>query len=97
MAIKEKYKDKLMCIIKKHLPEAIIYLFGSRARGDFTNTSDIDLAIDAGKVIPYSTLMKILMEFDETTIPLKIDLVDLYAASVSLKKRILKEGIKWRD
>jgi len=97
MAIKEKYKHELIRIILQHIPGATIYLFGSRARGDFTSTSDIDLAVDRGEAIPYSVLMKILMKFDETTIPFKIDLVDLSTASAALKEKVLKEGIKWND
>lgn len=93
--VHERYKNELTAIIKKHVPNAAIYLFGSRARGDELPASDIDLAVDAGAPLDYAVFLKILIEFDETTIPQKIDLVDLQTASAALREQVLKEGIQW--
>ena len=95
--VHERYKNELVTIIKKHAPRAVIYLFGSRARGDEVPTSDIDIAVDAGAPLDYEIFLKILIEVDETTIPQKVDLVDLQTASAALKEQILKEGIKWTN
>jgi len=38
-----------------------------------------------------------LVEIDETTIPLKVDLVDVRKASDDLKKDIIREGIRWTN
>lgn len=94
-AIKQLYQDELITIIRKHLPTCSIILFGSFARGEQTSSSDIDLALDAGHPIPYKTIMSILLDIDETTIPFKIDLVDLQAAPALLKTAIFNEGIIW--
>lgn len=93
--LKAAYKKELLRIIGKHLPDAQIYLFGSRARGDNKETSDIDLAISIGSPIPFSMLMKIGAEIDETTIPMTVDLVDLFSACELLKQTIVKEGVLW--
>ena len=45
------YKDELLVIIKKQLPNCKIWLFGSRARGTHKSGADVDLAIDAGRRI----------------------------------------------
>lgn len=95
MALKQKYKDQLLSIILKHVPESQIYLFGSRATNKESPGSDIDLAINAPQPIPHKTIIKILLEIDETTIPLKVDLVDLNIAQEPLKQNILQEGILW--
>ena len=42
---KNTYKKIITEIIKKELPEASIFLFGSRARGDNSPGSDVDIAI----------------------------------------------------
>lgn len=97
MGVSEKYQKELILIISKYLPGASIYLFGSRAREDHSPTSDIDLAVDAGLVIDYSVLMKILMDIDDTTIPMGVDLVDMQLAPKALKANILKEGVKWTN
>lgn len=37
--------EEIARIIKKHYPDAMVLLFGSRARGDYLVTSDIDLIV----------------------------------------------------
>jgi predicted nucleotidyltransferase len=90
-----KDQQILTSIIKKHLPSVKIYLFGSRARGDYKSTSDIDIALDAGKKIDLYTLSLIKEEIEESSIPFTVDVVDLYTASGDFKKNILKDGKLW--
>jgi predicted nucleotidyltransferase len=97
MALDERYKKELIRIIKKHLPKSTIYLFGSRAKNTERPNSDIDIAVDAQSKIPYAIKTKIVLEFDETTIPLKIDFVDLQTASEKLKSEVLDKGILWTN
>ena len=49
------------------------YIFGSRARGDYKDTSDIDIAVF--KEISNNDKYKIMNEFDSLDIIYKIDLV----------------------
>ena len=66
-----------------------IILFGSRARGDFQKTSDIDVAIKADKnILPIKDILD-----DEIDTLLKFDVVDLSTASKELEEEIEKEGI----
>lgn len=44
--MKNSEKETIITIIKHLLPQAHIYLFGSRARKDHQPESDIDIAID---------------------------------------------------
>ncbi len=95
MALNKKYKDELISIIHKHVPECVIYLFGSRATDKEYMGSDIDIALDTGKEIDHTKLLAIQLDFDETTIPMEMDLVDLHNVSQELKDDIFREGIKW--
>ena len=97
MALNRRYKEELIKIIQKHLPGCTIYLFGSRATNKEHMGSDIDIALDANKVIDRNKLTAIEIEFDETTIPMEMDLVDLHKAPQELKNDILREGIKWTN
>lgn len=97
MALKKKYQDELVAIIHKHIQPCAIYLFGSRAIDREYVGSDIDLALDAGKPIASTTLLAIEMEIDETTIPMKVDLVDFQTAPAELKNDIMREGILWTN
>ncbi|QJA05356.1 nucleotidyltransferase domain-containing protein [Thermosulfurimonas marina] len=72
-----------------------IYLFGSRARGDSTETSDVDLALEG----PPEEVRRLLVELseicEESCLPQKVDLVDLNLVEESFRQRVRKEGILW--
>lgn len=81
--------DDILKTILKYTDVKRIILFGSRARGDFQKTSDIDIAIESDKnVLPIKDILD-----DEVDTLLKFDVVDLSAASEKLKDEIEKEGI----
>jgi predicted nucleotidyltransferase len=90
-------KEKIIKIIEIFFPDAKIYLFGSRARGDNTERSDIDIAIDAGRRISLTEKGQMLSMIDALNIPQKTDLVDINRAPEALKNNILKEGILWKN
>jgi uncharacterized protein len=91
----EHDKEVITTIIKRYLPTALIYLFGSRARKDHSATSDFDIAIDAMKKIDELTLSAIRDGIEESTIPFKVDIIDLHAITDDFKKKILTEGKLW--
>lgn len=69
-----------------------VILFGSRARGDAEERSDIDLAIAA----PHATQrqwLDLVFLLEEAETLLMIDVVRLEEAPDALKERILSEGI----
>lgn len=93
--VKQNYKDELISIVHKYIPGCTIILFGSRATGKHRPGSDIDLALDNKSKISWDAITKILIEIDETTIPMSVDIVDLYSADAEFKKQVLQEGIVW--
>lgn len=68
-------------------------IFGSRARGNYKNTSDIDIAIFSHNIT--STRLNLLRnDFDEFDIIYTVDIVDFYKASKEeLKNSIMRDGI----
>lgn len=68
-----------------------VYLFGSRARGDFSDRSDIDLAFEIEDDTDLSEIRYII---EESNLPYKVDVVDLRYAPY-LREIVLKEGIRW--
>ncbi|SMP13957.1 hypothetical protein SAMN06265339_1209 [Desulfurobacterium pacificum] len=73
--------------------EVGIFLFGSRARGDNSSFSDVDIAFLSSKDI--SDKLTLLREFiEESNFPYKVDLVDLSRAN-KLKDIVLRESIRW--
>jgi predicted nucleotidyltransferase len=59
-------QDIISIAIKNDIKKLI--LFGSRARGDFKRTSDIDLAVEGGNISAFAVQVdeevSILLEFD---------------------------------
>ena len=96
MAVQPHHKTELLNIIHKYLPNCKVLLFGSRARNQERAGSDIDLALDNGEKISWGTITKMLIDIDETTLPMSIDLVDLYSVDDEFKKQVLSEGIAWK-
>lgn len=66
-----------------------VILFGSRARGDYKEKSDIDLAVTGGNVAAFSIAVD-----ENTSTLLKFDIVDLDASvQEELSQSIEREGI----
>ena len=86
--IKEEVISTLIVLAEKNNLNKVI-LFGSRARGDFHKTSDIDLAVQGGNTTYFA------LEVEERTPTLlKYDIVNLDGSVQSeLRKSIEKEGI----
>lgn len=84
-------KMKNILLRYEEIEKAII--FGSRARGDYKKTSDIDIAIFSHNIT--STRLNLLRnDFDELDIIYTVDLVDFYNVSKEeLKNNIINEGV----
>ena len=96
---KEHYKDIILNIIEKHVPNAKIILYGSRARKDHKEGSDIDIALDLdlGKKIDRIKIINILDDLDESLLPIEYDVVDFNNVSEDMQSEILKDGVVWKS
>lgn len=92
----EKTKQKIIAVISALIPDAKIYLFGSRARGTNAPRADIDIALDGGKELSMVDVGEINSMFKESSIKYMIDVVDLYAVSAAMREQILKDKIVWK-
>lgn len=82
----EKTYKKIKEIVEKY-QEYTFKIFGSRARGDFKNSSDIDIAIEGS--IDKEKQKEIMNCFDALDIPYMIDIIFV----CELKKDELLESI----
>lgn len=86
--IKQEVIDEI-CNIARNCNIDKVILFGSRARGDYKDRSDIDLAVSGGKVDIFAITVD-----EETSTLLKYDIVNLNASiQEELLESIQKEGI----
>ena len=77
-----------------HTP-ADVYLFGSWARGAQRPTSDIDVAIASAAPLPRALLASLREALEESTIPNRVDVVDLAETDAAFRDRVHREGILW--
>lgn len=91
-----EYKSGISTIVISEISELArkygvkrVILFGSRARGDYKRTSDIDLATEGGNYVRFS------LDVDElTSTLLKFDIVSLdEPVAADLRESIRKEGV----
>jgi len=92
-----RYKKQIIEIIRALLPKCKIYLFGSRARKEHEMGSDIDIALNDNKPIDQKIIYLIKEKIEETNIPQKVDIVDIYSASDVFKQEVANEGILWES
>ena len=91
----QETQTKIIRVINALIPEADIYLFGSRATGQASAHSDIDIALDAGQRIDSLRVAKVRDMLAASNIVHAFDIVDMHAIGQELKKNIEDEGILW--
>lgn len=84
--IREQALTEIKQIAKECKVDKVL-IFGSRARGDYKRTSDIDLAIKGGDVVKFT------LKMEETSTLLEFDVVDLDGSiTQELYSSIMAEG-----
>ena len=66
--------SQIISILESNLKIEKIVLFGSRAKGNFQNGSDVDLSL-MGKELTLNDILNASIEIDELALPYKFDLI----------------------
>jgi len=72
--------------------DAAVWLFGSCARGEARQHSDIDIAILPRDDLPSGFFAEFAADFEESPIPYDVDLIDLRRVNVALVDEVRREG-----
>lgn len=91
----EKLKEVFLRFLKDE--DVKVVLFGSRARGEFVSTSDVDVGIIMGKGADRKRLILLREYIDRLNIPYKVEIVDFSTVSDEFKRMALKEAVIWKD
>ncbi len=78
-------------ILTPHQAITHAILFGSRARGTFKPTSDVDITLKGD--IDIRLIAKIKAEFEDSNLPFFVDIVDYAKADNALKSEIDAQGV----
>jgi len=95
--IDERTKHIIIGVISTLFPDAKVYLFGSRARGDYKHGSDIDIAIDTGKKEERVSVGEARNMINESNSIFTTQVVDLHNIPEKMRENILKDGILWKN
>ena len=72
--LKAKTIEKISSVFAGYPQVEQAILYGSRAKGNYKNGSDIDLTLRGGKNLTLEVLYKITQELDDLLLPYSIDL-----------------------
>lgn len=87
-----EHRAQVLGIIRNRLPDARIWVYGSRARGRARRYSDLDLMLDDhGKTIPTRVMGDLDEDFDESNLPIIVDLNDMALTDDSFLDRVRKD------
>mgnify|MGYP001349770510 FL=1 len=92
----EDLKRFLEHFFKNKKRQVRVILFGSRARKDNQYFSDIDIAIDSEKDLN-EDIIELKGIIEESTLPYKVDIIQLSRTSQTMREEIIKEGKVWID
>ena len=93
----KRHIDFIIQVLQTNIPqkEAEFYIFGSRAKESYKEYSDIDIAVKIpNEKISADTLGKILIDFNDSTLPYEVDVIDLNAIDDKFKNLIQDSLVK---
>lgn len=71
--------------------QAKVWIFGSRARGDQKEFSDLDLLYEIRTPLPLSEIGKIQEDLEESRLPIRVDLVDLRDLAEGYRPSVMRD------
>ena len=80
-------------ILAEHLPECEVWAFGSRATWTSKDSSDLDLAVVGSAPLGRRTLGQLREAFEESNLPVRVDIVDWYAIPESFHREIERDYV----
>ncbi len=88
-----------LAIVKQILLDVLstnikVWVFGSRVTGTTKKSSDLDLAIDAGRMLTRQENRDLSDAFDESSLPYKVDVVDMHSVSSTFKGLIEQDMVE---
>lgn len=78
-------------ILAKHVPFCEVRAFGSRVQQTAKKWSDLDLVVVGSAKLEGTTLSDLKEAFEESTLPIRVDVLDWYAISPNFQS-VINEG-----
>jgi type I restriction enzyme S subunit len=78
-------------ILARHAAELEIWAFGSRARGNARQYSDLDLVIIGKQALPIAQRAALTDDFSESDLPWRVDIVDWATTDAGFRRIIERD------
>ncbi len=101
-----RHLETVKGILAAHVPGCEVRAFGSRASWTAKDYSDLDLAIVGEEPLDRETLSQLQEAFEESDLPMRVDVLDWHAISEGFRKSITSDcvvvqepasSVNWRD
>ena len=89
-------KEKIIVVLSALVPQAKIYLYGSRALGTHRQWSDIDLALDAGTKLDAGIVEEAKEVLEALRTPYRYDVIDLNGVSDKFRAIVMRDKKIWK-
>ena len=86
--LRPDHLDTVQRILAEHVPECEVRAFGSRASWTAKDYSDLDLAVVGAGPLDWRTLGRLKEAFEESSLPMRVDVLDWHAISDSFRQVI---------
>ena len=86
-----KHFETVQHILAKHVPGYEVRAFGSRVKWTAKDYSDLDLAVVGSKPLTLRQTGQLVEAFEESNLPIRVDILDWHRISKEFKKIITEE------
>ena len=84
-------------ILKEHVQQCEVRAFGSRVAWTAKDFSDLDLAVVDEGPLPWQTLSRLKEAFEESPLPMRVDVLDWHAISESFREVVERDYVVVQD
>jgi predicted nucleotidyltransferase len=85
-----KHLETVKRILADHVPACEVRAFGSRVTWTAKDYSDLDLAVVGPRALESDTLRHLREAFEDSVLPIRVDVLDWHAISPSFRRVIEK-------
>lgn len=91
--INPTHLETIQRILDEHVPDCEVRVFGSRAKWNASDYSDLDLAVVGDQPLEWRILSRLETAFEESDLPFRVDVLDWHDISGDFKEMIEKDYV----
>ena len=93
LMLEQSDHDMVLAILRRRIPDMTVWAFGSRVGGKARKYSDLDLVVVGSEPIPNDVYDRLIEDFDDSDLPIRVDLLDWNRIDDNFKPYILERHV----